>query len=558
MQSLRTAVMITCLSFVLAVFSSGSVFGQTAGREATTAIRLEDVTELSGVQFQHQHGGSGLAYIVEGVSTGIATFDFNGDGWIDIYFLNGAPLRGTAPSESAPTNVLYRNNGDFTFTDVTQESGLGDTGYGLGVTVSDYDGDGDMDVYLNNYGPNVLFQNNGNGTFIDVTAQAGVANGDKVGAGASFFDMDSDGDLDLYVGNYVDFTYENHVEVFVKGRRYHAGPQYYKPVADTLYRNDGGGKFSDVSLESGVGQYAGPSMGLLCADLDQDADIDVYICNDGAENFLFLNNGKGNFEEAGLLSGLGVDFQGANNSSMGVDIGDYDLDGKLDLFTTNYQSELPVLYHNLGDGIFEDVSTVTRVDQGLFANVNWGTAFVDFDLDGDQDLYIACGHFDVVENIDDRTSYKVRNFVLENRGGRFVNVSESCGTALSNVASSRGVAFDDLDNDGDVDGIILNSNSQALVVRNDSQAKGKWASIELTQSGQNPNAVGAKLHVTCGDTTQVRELIAGRGYQSYFGCREYFGFADDGPASVRVVWPDGEKQTFKLKLNERNVLVRKP
>jgi hypothetical protein len=290
-------------------------------KPADCPIHLVDATAESGITFKHSDGGSGEGYIVEGVSCGLATFDYDGDGLIDIYFPNGAPLKGSK-IDPPPRAALYRNNGNWTFTDVTDEAGVGSRRHGLGVVVGDYDNDGDGDLYLNNFGPNVLYRNNGDRTFTDVTTEAGVGNGDKVGAGASFFDMDADGDLDLYVGNYVNFTYENHVPLVVGGRRYQAGPQYYKPVPDTLYRNNGNGTFTDVSESSGVGAIAGPSMATLAFDYDDDGDTDVFVANDGEPNFLWQNDGAGKFKEVGVLAGVAYDFYGKANSNMGVDCAD--------------------------------------------------------------------------------------------------------------------------------------------------------------------------------------------------------------------------------------------
>jgi hypothetical protein len=527
------------------------------GSTSPSIIRLTDVSRESGVSWAHSTGGSGQAFIVEGVSAGVATFDYNNDGLIDIYLLNGRPLKGTAPSTLS--NALYRNNGDFTFTDVTAEAGVSGEGYGLGVVTADYDGDGDLDIYLNNYGPNVLYRNNGDRTFTNVTADAGVDNGNKVGAGASFFDADGDGDLDLFVGNYIDFTYENHVEILRAGKRFSAGPQYYRPVADTLYRNDGNGRFTDVSKESNITSAIGPSMGMVAADLDDDGDIDVFVCNDGEPNFLWQNDGKGRFEEVGLLSGVALDFEGHENSNMGVDIGDYDQDGLVDLITTNFQAEIPVLRRNLGAGIFEDVTAAARLPITLTPHVNWGTGFVDFDNDGDRDIYIACGHFDPVELMDDSTAQKVRDVVLENIGRRYRDVSSTCGSGLEIVQSSRGACFEDLDNDGDVDVVVLNSDAKPSILRNDTPAVNQWCQIELRQPGMNAHAVGARVTVKYANKLQRFDVVAGRGYQGHFGSRISFGFPKDTTqATAEVRWPDGVVQSFELNIGKLNKLDRRP
>lgn len=528
-----------CISFVLALAACAHAAG------AETAIRMTDVTAQSGITFRHTHGGSGQAFIVEGVVGGLALFDYDGDGLVDIYFTNGKPLRGTQ-SDTLPRDSLYRNNGDWTFTDVTEQAGVGDVGHGMGVTAADYDDDGDQDLYLSQFGPNVLYRNNGDGTFNDVTLKAGVDRGDKVGAGTCFLDFDNDGNLDLYAGNYIDFNYDNHVPIVVGMHRFHAGPRYYKPVPDTLLRSSGDGTFIDVSQSSGIGQVAGPSMGMVCLDFDDDGDTDVFICNDEAANFLFQNDGRGHFEEAALAAGVAFDFYGKANSSMGVDCGDYDNDGRLDLFMTDYQAEMPVLYHNLGDGFFEDATSAAAISPDLFPHVNWGSGLVDFDHDGDRDLFIACGHFDHIEHIDDRTSFKVRNFLLASDGqGSFADVSRECGSGLQPVESSRGAGFDDLDNDGDVDAVVLNVESVPTVIRNDSRTDGHWTQIRLRRVGGNRDAVGARVKVVAGDLVQVAEVHAGRAYQSHFGTRLHFGL---GPREridrIEVRWPGGGVQTF--------------
>jgi len=445
-----------------AVLIGGSFRSQA---HAQPPIYLRDVTGQTGITFRHTDGSSGRRYIVETVTAGLALFDYDGDGRIDVYFLNGAPLSGTEV-DLPPRNALYRNEGAWKFTDVTDEAGVGDTGFGLGVAVADYDNDGDPDVYVNNYGPNVLYRNNGDGTFTDVTERAGVACGNKAGAGACFLDADKDGDLDLYCANYVRFTYQNHVHPFVDGYPRYAGPKDYDPEPDVLFRNNGDGTFTDVSVESGIAAHEGTGMGMVCADYDNDGDTDVMVLNDVRGNFLFQNDGTGKFEEVGLFTAFAFNADGMELGSMGIDCGDYDNDGWLDLFMTSYSSELPVLYHNTQDGFFEDVTRATGAGIHAYPYVNWGVGFVDFNNDGHRDLFIACGHLqDNVHLYDDTTSYKVRNLVLLNTAqGEFLNVSDRAGDGLLPVHASRGAAFDDLDNDGDVDAVILNSREKPTIL----------------------------------------------------------------------------------------------
>ncbi|MBN2474498.1 MAG: CRTAC1 family protein [Pirellulales bacterium] len=503
----------------------GALWGLVpCGARAQCLIQLHDVTTQAGIGFRHTDGGSGRRYIVESVTSGLALFDYDGDGDVDVYFLNGAPLRGTQVA-APPKNTLYRNDGAWKFTDVTDQAGVGDTGFGLGVAAADYDNDGDQDLYINNYGPNVLYRNNGDGTFTDVSRQAGVANGNEVGATTSFLDIDGDGDLDLFCANYLLFTYENHVARTSRGIPKYPGPMDHPPVPNNLFRNNGDGTFTDVSGQSGIGEHEGWGMGGVCADYDDDGDTDIFVANDVAGNFLFQNDGHGHFEEVGLTAGFAYDLHGDEHGSMGVACGDYDNDGRLDFYQTCYARELATLYRNLGGGVLEDVTLKTNAGAGTFPYVTWGPGLIDLDNDGDRDLFVACGHLqDNVELFDDTTAYLVRNVVLMNTGdGRFINVSDQCGDGLQVQLSSRGVGFDDLDDDGDLDVVILNSRREPTVLRNDSPRSNHWIQIRLRGVKSNRDGVGARVKVVAGDRTQVDEVHSGHGYQSHYGTRLHFG-----------------------------------
>jgi len=503
-------------------------------------ILFSDVTPQTGITFRHTDGGSGKRYIVETISAGLALFDFDGDGDVDLYFLNGAPLRGSRV-DGTPRNALYRNDGGFKFTEVTARSGTGDTGFGLGVTVGDYDNDGHPDLYLNNYGPNVLYRNNGDGTFTDTTGKAGVANGDQVGAGSSFLDIDADGDLDLYVSNYVPFTYEEHVNRHVRGIPLYVGPMTYGPLPDTLYRNRGDGTFVDISAESGVAAHPGTGMGMICADYDNDGDTDIVVGNDASANFVFQNDGTGKFKEVGLSSGMAYDLQGVGQGTMGVDCGDFDNDGRLDFYMTSYDRQLATLYKNSGKGLFEDVTRKTGAGAETYALVTWGTGLVDFDNDGNRDIFVASGHLqDNIHRVDDSKSYATRNVLLRNTGGKFINVSDQSGDGLAVKFSSRGAAFDDLDNDGDIDAVILNSRHEPTILRNDSVNTNHWIQIRLQGAKTNRDGVGARVKVVAGDLTQIDEVHSGRGYQSHYGSRLYFGLGKRSRIDrIEVRWIGG-------------------
>ncbi len=527
---------------------------------AQGTIKMTDVTSSSGIDFVHTTGAGGEAYIIEGMASGMATFDYDNDGWIDIYFLCGGQLKGT-PDDRPFSCRLYRNNGDWTFTDVTGQAGVGNAKqHAMGVTVGDYNGDGFEDIYVLNFGHNVLYRNNGDKTFTDVTTQAGVGLKEHVGAGASFFDMDGDDDLDLYVANYVNFTYENHKPIVIDGKKYQAGPAYYSFVPDVLLRNEGNGTFTDVSVEAGISQTPAPSMATIATDYDDDGDIDIYVAVDTEANLLWQNDGHGKFEDVAMVAGLACDFNGRKQSSMGIDCADYDGDGKLDYVVTSYQSESPTLYHNLGDALFEDAGSMARLPSQLFADVEWGVTFSDFDNDADQDLFIACGHFDRIEQIDDRSSKKIRNYMLAGDGrGRFTNVTAEAGTGLEPIESSRGACAEDFDNDGDLDLVVLNADARPTLMRNDSPSKGNWLELDLqSPSSRNPKAVGAKVTIKAGKLRQIKEIYAGRGYQSHFGTRQHFGLPTEvKQVEVEVRWPGGTVETFPIeKFNQRITIAK--
>jgi hypothetical protein len=514
---------------------------------ANAAITLTDVTEETQISFKHNDGSSGRCYLVETVTAGLALFDYDNDGDVDIYFINGGGLKGTK-FKVPPKNAFYRNEGNWKFTDVTKETGLGNTGHGLGVVAGDYDNDGDLDVYVSNWGPNVLYRNNGDGTFTDVTKEAGVDNGFKVGAGVNFLDMDKDGDLDLYVSCYVDFTYEKHVPNTINGVPAQVGPGFYVKVPDTLYRNNGDGTFTDVSKASGVGKHPSSGMGTVCADFDKDGDTDIFVANDMSEDFLFLNDGTGKFEQEGLIACVAYDINGEEMGSMGVDAGDYDNDGWLDLYVTSYQGQLSHLFKNLGDGTFEDVTLMTDAGKGTIHHVSWGTGFVDFDNDGDRDIFVALGHLqENIEKWDDMSAFRVRNLLFMNTSdGKFINVSEKSGDGMKVKLSSRGAAFDDLDNDGDIDVVILNSRSEPTILRNDLPSKGHWIQVRLRGTKSNRDGVGARVKVVAGNLMLADEVHSGHGYQSHYGMRLHFGLRDREKVDrIEVRWIGGGVDIFK-------------
>lgn len=540
-----------CSVLLFGLSMATSALGQVA-----TAMKFSDWSQRCGIDFVHTDGSSGQHYIVETVVCGLALFDYNGDGWIDIYFLNGAPLKGTV-TQTPPTNKLYRNNGDFTFTDVTEFAGVGDTGYGLGVVAADCDEDGDNDLYVTNFGENVFYRNNGDGTFHDATVESGLKTPPSFGAGCAMVDIDGDGDLDLYAANYVKFNYEDHKIRMIGKHQFHPGPTDYPPSPDWLFRNLGDGRFEDISRESGIAVEATSSMGVLAWDVDDDGDSDILVANDQLPNTLWINDGHGRFTHQGISAGVAFDRHGKPNGNMGIDAADFNGDGLIDMFTTTYQDEMPVLYKNLGGGVFMDATNLSRIDNRLFPHVSWGCGPMDFDNDADVDLFVACGHFmDNIRYIDDRTSVKVRNFLLQNDGqGRFANVTESAGEGLAIVESSRGAAFDDLDNDGDIDIVVVNANTRPNILRNDTSAESKSVRIELVGARSSRSAAGASVSFQSNGKSQKAVVFAGRGYQSHYGSSLHFGLGStsiDPSARVEIQWPSGLLETFDLQLDRRS------
>ena len=526
---------------------------------AAQPLLFTDVTSDTGIAFKHDNGFSGTYHIAESVTAGLALFDYDLDGDIDIYFTNGARQDETV-SGVPPCNTLYRNDGNWHFTNVTEAAGVGDRGFGLGVAVADYDNDGDADIYINNQGPNVLYRNNGNGTFTDVTAQAGVGNGSQMGAGANFLDMDGDGELDLYVSNYVECLKDKGYATTRGGHLAYLGPaaSIYRNTSDVLYRNNGDGTFTDVSDTAGIRDCKGAGMGTICGDVDGDGDTDIIVANDMSGNFLFLNDGQGHFEEMGLISGMAFDDNGEPHGSMGTELGDYDNDGRLDLYITSFQGQLATLYHNLGNGEFEDVTTQTGAGAGTLSYVTWGSGLVDFDHDGDRDLFVACGHLQPnVDAYDTRTSYRQLNKLYANNGqGQFLDVSDRSGDGLEVQLSSRGAGFDDMDDDGDVDIVLLNTGAGPTLLRNDTPKQGNWLQICLKGTQTNRDGVGAHVRVYVGDMLLLDEVHSGRGYQSHYGNRLYFGLGQHSKVDrIEVSWVGSGTDTYRDVSVNQNILL---
>lgn len=537
-------------------------------------IKLTDVSASAGIDFVHTDGSYGQYYFLESMTSGVAVLDYNGDGYQDIYFLNGNPFGRPRKKSKLARNALFRNNGDWTFSDVTLAAGVGHRGFGLGVAAADLDNDGAVDLYVNNFGRNLLYHNNGDGTFEDVSAAAQVAGDRWTGGGVSYLDFDNDGDLDLFVANYIQFKPSKHCLHMHKGLPAYPSPLSFDPEPDALFENTGDGSFRDVSLESGIARFAGRSMGCVAFDYDSDGDADIVVANDSQANFLYENDGTGIFDEVGLLAGVAYDFRGNSQASMGIDVGDFNRDGIYDLFMTSLNNEYATYYRGLGGGLFEDATRRCKAGAATFAHVTWGVLAVDLELDGDQDLLVAAGHLDdrFTERggNSDATGFKVSNIVLENTGrGHFRNAGSSWGSGAGSVFSSRGLAGADFDNDGDTDFVILNSRARPTLLRNDSHRdQREGLTLDLVGRGCNRSAIAAKVQIIeapAADSAnpevpaQNDILVSGSSYQSDSSKSLQFGVArGNSRILANITWPGDVTATQQVELQrgQRNLIVQ--
>lgn len=522
-------------------------------------VRFVDVTQEAGIDFVYVNGASGQKYMPEPMGSGAAFFDYDNDGDLDLYIVNGAPFPGYHCSE-IPRNALYRNNGDGTFTDVTDEAGVGDAHYGMGVAVGDYDNDGDLDLYVTNFGPNVLYRNNGDGTFTDVTKEAGVGD-DGWGTNAAFVDYDLDGDLDLYVANYIEFDVR-HNKVCLQGNvRAYCGPTAYPGQSGILYRNNGDGTFTDVTKEAGLCTTEGRQLGAVWGDYDNDGDPDMFVANDKTPNFLFRNNGDGTFTEVGLEAGVAYSEDGAAESGMGADFGDYDNDGWLDIVMATYQWLPNRLYRNEGGEFFTDVTFLAHIGAESLPYLGMTVAFLDYDNDGWLDIFAANGHLDEnVKEYDPMASYAQRNQLFHNNGdGTFTEVTEMVGPGFKIENVSHGAAFGDYDNDGDVDIFVSNSHGPCSLLRNDGGNGNHWLAIRTVGTKSNRDGIGAKIKLTSGDLVQVREVRSSYGYLGSSDLRVYFGLGRRKKVDrIEIRWPSGQVQVLEDVEVDQFLTVREP
>jgi hypothetical protein len=519
---------------LLLLSSSPTICGQAID------VHFTDITDRAGIKFTHTSSPE-KKYIVESMSGGVAFVDYDGDGYLDIYLVNSLTVD-MVKSKQKTRSVLYHNNGDGTFTDVTDKAGVGDIGWGMGVAVGDYNNDGWDDIYVTCLGPNHLLKNNGNGTFTDVTKKAGVGD-PRWSTGAAFVDYDNDGKLDLFVANYVDFDIDNLPE-FGKGRTcqfkgipVQCGPRGLKGAGDSLYHNNGDGTFSDVSKKAGVADADGYyGLGVIASDFDGDGLVDIFVANDSTPNFLYHNNGDGTFKDIGFSSGTAVNENGSEQGSMGVTLGDYNHDGLLDLFITNFDDDYNTLYRNDGKGSFTDVSYAAKVAAVSLPYVGWGTWFFDYDNDGWSDLLVVNGH--VYPQL---PTYRQRNFVHHNnRDGTFTEVGAQLGAPFAEKHTGRGAAFGDIDNDGDVDVIINNLDGPPQLLRNDGGNANNSVLIKTIGVKSNRDGIGARVKVVTGDLAQIGEVYSGGSYLSQSDLRVACGVGKRTKVDlIEVHWPSG-------------------
>jgi enediyne biosynthesis protein E4 len=527
---------------------AGAKTTKCAGR---TVPQLEDITVKSGVTFRHTADPS-KKYIVESMSGGVILIDYDRDGWPDIYFTN-APTVEMAVKGEKSQGVLYHNNHDGTFTDVTAKSKLNSPCFAMGGAVGDYDNDGWPDLYLTCLGGNVLYRNNGDGTFTDVTAKAGVADG-RWSTGAAFGDFDGDGFVDLMVTNYVDF-HLNDLPGFgqspnckYRGIDVQCGPRGLRGAGDSLFHNNGDGTFSDVSKMAGVSDPNGYyGMGVIWADFNNTGRPDIYIANDSTPKFLYKNEGDGKFKEIGLESGTAVSEDGSEQASMGIAVGDYLHNGRPSLYVTNFSDEYDLLFRNDGNWNFTDVSYPSGVALPSLPWVKWGTAFLDIDNDGWLDLIAVSGHvYPQVDTLPSGAGYREPKLLqLNQRNGTFCDASTQAGPALLEKRVSRGLAVGDLFNDGNVDVVVGDIDGAPMILRNHGVPGTHWVSFELSGTKSNRLALNARIKIVAGGMTQTEEIHSGGSYLSQNDLRVHFGLgAAQKIESVEIRWPSGKVETL--------------
>jgi len=547
------------LFFVLSLFGYPLITEPHADKASPP---FRDAATEVGLRFQHFTGATGEFFMPEIMGAGAALLDYDGDGDLDVFLLQGTLLDQSKDLQDAlfpppiaqrPGHRLFRNElvpkGRLSFRDVTSEAGVGYDGYGMGAAVGDYDNDGDPDLYVTHFGFSILFRNNGNGTFTDATREAGVDD-PRWSTSAAFLDYDRDGNLDLFLTNYVDFTVKGNKKCFAPtGERDYCTPAAYRPVPDRLFRNIGKGKFADVTQSAGIGKAYGPGLGVACADFNSDGWIDIYVANDGAANLLWINKGDGTFEESALLAGAAYSMDGLARAGMGVAPGDFDNDGDEDLLVTNLATEGSTLYRN-HQGSFSDVTLELGVTRASFLFTGFGVGWFDYNNDGRLDLFAANGAVTIVEALrGSRYPYQQRSQLLRNDGGDkpLADVSAAAGLVFEQLQVGRGAAFGDIDNDGDLDILVSNNNGPVRLLLNEGRANNHWLQVRLQGISDNRQGIGARVAVLRrGQTPLWRQGHTDGSYLSAHDSRIHFGLGSDPDLQgVLVHWPGGTREVFE-------------
>jgi len=495
--------------------------------------------DASGIHWVHTSGKSPDHYLPETTGAGCAFLDYDNDGWMDIYLVNSGKCDFFDPNPPL-RNALYRNNRDGTFTEVTEKAGVTGGGYGQGIAVGDYDGDGFPDLYVTQYGRSILYHNNGDGTFTDVTEKAGVA-APGWSSSAVWFDYDNDGRLDLFVCQFVEFSKAKNKDCRTgeDAKRGYCIPHVYRPTSSRLFHNNGDGTFSDVSKSSGIADHAGKAWGVVATDIDNDGLMDLFVANDTVANFLFVNRGGGKFEEIGEPAGVAYSVEGRPRSGMGVDSADFDQDGWMDLFVANVDREMYSLYRNNHDESFDDHAGVTGIGAATKLMSGWGLKFLDFDNDGELDLFLANGNpDDLIEQIHPQVKYQEPLLLFRNTKKGFQNVSPESGPAFARPRSARGMAVGDFDNNGALDILVSVNDGAPVLLRNNVGAQNHWLGIMLVGKKSNPDAIGARITYQAQDLKRSRMKVGGGSYLSSHDPRIVLGIGQRKKIDwLEVKWP---------------------
>ncbi|HEY2351923.1 MAG TPA: CRTAC1 family protein [Candidatus Acidoferrum sp.] len=536
-----------------------------AGIASPESPAFTDVTSKLGISFEYLASHTSKKYLIETMGSGVALFDYDNDGRLDIFVVNGAPLsdptsQGTIPQKSGPKywNRLYHQKPDGTFEDTTEKAGLQGAGYGMGVAVGDYDNDGFEDLYVTAYGGNKLYHNNGDGTFTDVTEKAGVAGGGW-STSAAWVDLDGDGRLDLVVLRYLQWDFDDiwcgeHRE----GYRAYCHPDAFRAISPLVYHNDGNGHFTEIAQKAGLAQ-PGKGLGIALADYDRDGHVDLFIANDSMPEFLYHNRGDGTFEDVALAAGVAVDGEGHTYAGMGVDFADYNNDGLPDLAVTDLASQMYALYRNNGDGTFTYDSYPSGLGRMTMAHSGWGMRFIDYDNDGWKDLLITQGHdLDTIQLNFPSLRYREPMLLAKNTGKTFVDVSAQSGDIFKKAWVGRGLALGDIDNDGRLDAVVTSNDGALYVLHNSTQTQNHWLTLLLVGHTSNRDAIGAEVRVVTPKGLQMATVTTTGSYLSSSDKRVHFGLGAETSATVEIRWPTGIRQTIKNISSDKILQVDEP